>query len=142
MTRKLEVSPLSAEEILDAAGVTPEQRERARRAVELSRQIPLGVKTGGLIQIQGDLDGSPESREALESQILFSVDGKSGDTLFIDAVEMRITPEGLETWLGLVKKYLMGHRLVYGPSLFTDLLPYEDDYDHSRSEYLESSDNI
>jgi hypothetical protein len=84
----------------------------------------------GKITLCGDLDDSPailsRCRAVLEQVPKFS-------RLTVEADELRIVPEGVDTWIAAAEQFLMGCELDYEPSQLGLVLQYDDRYRHPKS---------
>jgi hypothetical protein len=82
------------------------------------------------IKLGGDLDDSPavlaRCRAVLERVPKFS-------RLTVEADELRIVPEGVDTWIAAAEEFLMGCELDYEPSQLGLVLQYDDRYRHPKS---------
>ena len=88
------------------------------------------------IVLSGDLDGSREVYQKCERAVKDAV--LHGLHWTIDASKARLPRGGVESWIAIVREYMVKCHLDYLPSQLATNLEYDDEYTHPNSSFLET----
>src|SRR5437588_685354 len=88
----------------------------------------------GRIVLSGDLDGSRDTYRKCEDVVKEAVLRALHWT--IDARQARLPRGGVETWIAVVREYMVRCDLDYVPCQLTTNLKYDDEYTHPKTRFL------
>jgi len=104
-------------------------------------QIPFKAQLhNGRIILSGDLDSSRDA--CLECERIAKLAAQTGSNFVIDAQGARLSVGGEKTWSEIAQEFLTRCQLVYLPSPLAQNLEYDDLYDHGKSRFLETDDEL
>lgn len=87
------------------------------------------------ISLKGDLDSAHSTIRAACRQALENAPGLS--RFVVDAVDLRVVPEGVTIWIQITEDLLADSELIYAPSQLGLILQYDERYKHANSVFKE-----
>jgi len=107
----------------------------------MHKHIPFKAQLhNGRIILSGDLDGSREVR--LECERIAKLAAQTGSNFVVDAQSARLSVGGEDAWSELALDHLGHCSLIYLPSPLSQNLEYDTLYQHGKSRFLETDDEI